>query len=172
MFSTRVTPTTYETVDSLFIVDSLLDDLENLMNHPVELDIIMKSHMEILREELTLSRSFTKDCSMFQNTGVIDESEESLVQIRDVTYEAEYLINSHVVGNLPVWYLKLRLPDVIKKIKLVGTKLKKFISKIHDINVMERFSGEVSGITTSRLDNFIVDFDDERNRILEDLMGG
>ncbi|KAK4480883.1 hypothetical protein RD792_011735 [Penstemon davidsonii] len=94
---------TYDVIDSIFIVDSLIEDLENLMNNRIHLIINeMKVQIITLHEELMISRSMLKDIRTRQDTVHMDELNESIVQIRDVTYEAEYLVNSYVVGNLPL----------------------------------------------------------------------
>ncbi|KAK4479977.1 hypothetical protein RD792_013031 [Penstemon davidsonii] len=113
---------------------------------------------------------------MPQDNVNMDELNESLVQIRDVAYEAEYLVNSYVVGNLPLWHLNIRLPAVIPNITLIGTKLLeiKTISDIKVLKVMKDFSGEESSnamkTSSAMVDNTIVPFVEERKKILGDLI--
>ncbi|KAK4480905.1 hypothetical protein RD792_011763 [Penstemon davidsonii] len=170
---------TYDVIDSIFIVDSLIEDLENLMNNQIHLIINeMKVQIITLYEELTISRSLLKDIRMQQDTVHMDELTESLVKIRNLAYESEYLVNSYVVGNLPIWYLNLRLPVVIPKFELIRTRLQE-IKTIYDIKVLDikkDFSREVPtqamGTPTTMIIDIVVGFDDEMTKILDDLTGG
>ncbi|KAK4480906.1 hypothetical protein RD792_011764 [Penstemon davidsonii] len=170
---------TYDVIDSIFIVDSLIEDIENLMNNQIHLIINeMKVQIITLHEELMISRSMLKDIRTPQDTVHMDELNESLVQIRDVTYEAEYLVNSYVVGNLPLWYLNLRLPIVIPKFKLIRTRLQE-IKTIYDIkvlNIKKDFSKEVKTqdmrTPTTMIIDIVVGFEDEIANISNDLIGG
>ncbi|KAK4480900.1 hypothetical protein RD792_011758 [Penstemon davidsonii] len=170
---------THDVIDSVFIVDSLIEDLENLMNNQIQLITNeMKVQIITLHEELTISRSLLKDIRMPQYTVHMDELNESLVQIRDVAYEAEYLVNSYVVGNLPIWYLNLRLPVVIPKFELIRTRLQE-IKTIYDIKVLDikkDFSREVPTqamrTPTTMIIDIVVGFEDESANISNDLIGG
>ncbi|KAK4480885.1 hypothetical protein RD792_011737 [Penstemon davidsonii] len=170
---------TYDVIDSKFIVDSLIEDLENLMNNQIHLIINeMKVQIITLHEELTISRSLLEDIRMPQDIIHMDELNESLVQIRDVAYEAEYLVNSYVVGNLPIWYLNLRLPVVISKFELIRTRLQE-MKTIYDIKVLDikkDFSREVPTqamrTPTTMIIDIVVGFEDESANILNDLIGG
>ncbi|KAI3462427.1 hypothetical protein Pfo_019090 [Paulownia fortunei] len=103
-------------VDSLFIVNSLVNDLEDLMNRGDDLIVDVWDGIGTLQEELILLRSFLE---VFKE----QHHAELVLWIRDAAYEAEYLINSFVIGDIPICYLTLRLPDVIQKIKLIGIGL-------------------------------------------------
>ncbi|KAK4480932.1 hypothetical protein RD792_011790 [Penstemon davidsonii] len=170
---------TYDAMDLIFIVDALIEDLENLMNNQIHLIINgMKVQIITLHEELTISRSLLKDTRMPNDTVHMDELNESLVQIRDVAYEAEYLVNSYVVGNLPLWYLNIRLPVVIPKFKLIRKRLQE-IKTIYDIKVLDIkkiISGEVSNqakeTPATMNDDIVVGFEDESANISNDLLGG
>ncbi|KAK4480941.1 hypothetical protein RD792_011799 [Penstemon davidsonii] len=170
---------TYDVIDSIFIVDSLIEDLENLMNNQIHLIINeMKVQIIALHEELAISRSLLNYIKLPQDTIHMDELNESLVHIRDVTYEAEYLVNSYVVGNLPLWYLNLRLPIVIPKFKLIRTRLQE-IKIIYDVRVLDikkSFSREVPTQYMRTPPTMIIDimvgFKDESANILNNLLGG
>ncbi|KAL2553368.1 putative late blight resistance protein-like protein R1B-12 [Forsythia ovata] len=99
-----VTPKT--AVVSLFLVDSLLDDLKDLMKLKDDRIVYVKDQMTTILDELMLLRSLA-DMEV--------QLEEFLKQIRDIAYEVEYIINSYA----SVWYLTLRLPQVMKKIQLI-----------------------------------------------------
>ncbi|KAK4482054.1 hypothetical protein RD792_011598 [Penstemon davidsonii] len=178
-FHPFVVSRTYDVIDSIFIVDSLIEDLENLINYQIHLIINeMKVQIITLHEELTISRSLLKDIRMPQDIVHMDELNESLVQIRDVAYEAEYLVNSYVVGNFPLWYLNLRVPVVIPKFKLIRTRLQE-IKPIYDIKVFDikkDFNRDVPTqpmeTPTAMIVDIVVGFDDEGQRFWMILLEG
>ncbi|KAI3462450.1 hypothetical protein Pfo_019113 [Paulownia fortunei] len=116
-------------VDSLFIVNSLVNDLEDLLNRDYDLIVDVWDGIGTLQEELMLLRSFVE---VFKE----QHHAELVFWIRDAAYEAEYLINSFVVGGIPIWYLTLRLPDVIQKIKLIGIRLEEIKKNYNDVKYL------------------------------------
>ncbi|KAG8365135.1 hypothetical protein BUALT_Bualt18G0072900 [Buddleja alternifolia] len=136
------------TVDSLFIVDSLLYDLEDLMNH-----------------------------AKVRRSSEMEEFKEPVMRIKDVAYEAEFLINSYLVGDVPFWYLTIRLPDVVRKIKLIRSGLEEIKTNydhIGALKVANEFSEQVSlqPNRSSVVDDIIVGFEEKAIDILEQLVGG
>ncbi|CAA2980989.1 late blight resistance homolog R1A-3 [Olea europaea subsp. europaea] len=104
-----VTPKT--AVVSLFLVDSLLDDLRDLISHKDDRIVDVKDEAITIHDELKLLRTLLAEIEVER----YPELEEFLIQIRDIAYEVEYIINSFA----PVWYLTIRLPQVHEKIKLI-----------------------------------------------------
>ncbi|KAK6150807.1 hypothetical protein DH2020_015739 [Rehmannia glutinosa] len=161
---------------SLFIVDSLVYDLEDLMNREDGLIVNVKDQIKVLHHGLLLSQSLLKGIKVPPDSD-IKELKETKSRIRDVTYEVEYLISSFLAGNAPLWYLTVRLTDVIHKIRLVGTALQE-IQKNYDsgaLKVAEEFSVAQISSETKRIyevDNTIVGFEDRATDILDQLVGG
>ncbi|CAA2959153.1 Hypothetical predicted protein [Olea europaea subsp. europaea] len=114
-----VTPKTG--VVSLFIVDSLLDDLKDLMSHKDDRIVDVKDEAITIHDELKLLRTFVAEIEVER----YPELEEFLIQIRDIAYEVEYIINSFAL----VWYLTIRLPQVHEKIKLIRMLLQEMKKK-------------------------------------------
>ncbi|KAK6140663.1 hypothetical protein DH2020_025597 [Rehmannia glutinosa] len=132
-----MTPTNTVPVDSLFIVDSLLYDLNDLMYREGGPIVDVKDQIELLHQGLMLSKSLLNGVKMPPNL----EIQETVTRIRQVSYEAEYLISSFLSGNAPLWYFTVRLTHVIHKIKLIETLLQE-IRKNYDIgalNIAEEF---------------------------------
>ncbi|KAK6150802.1 hypothetical protein DH2020_015734 [Rehmannia glutinosa] len=171
-----MTPKTTVSVDSLFILDSLLYDLNDLMNREGGLIVDVKDQIEMLRQGLMLSKSLLKGVKV-PPTSEIQELKETVTRIRDVAYEAEYLISSFLSGNAPLWYLTVRLTDVIYKIKLIETMLLE-IRKNYDIGALkiaEEFSVEQISSQAkkySEVDDIIVGLEDTTTYILDQLVGG
>ncbi|KAL2532576.1 putative disease resistance protein [Abeliophyllum distichum] len=163
--------TSNSSVISVFIVDSLLDDLDDLINHKSDLIVHVKDQITTFHEELIFSRSLLRDIEVQQNKEMI----ECLMLLRDLAYEAEYIINSFVVGEVPVWYFTLRLSSVILKNKVIGTKLSEIklnfgIGRLEVVESPREVSSQAKIIPM--VDEIIVGFEDERIQIASQLVGG
>ncbi|KAL2549347.1 putative late blight resistance protein-like protein R1B-12 [Forsythia ovata] len=89
-FSNQLSVTTRNTaLDSISIVDSILDYLSHLINNKASLIVDVKDQITTLHEELNFSRSFLRDIEVQQNKRLF----ECEMQLRDLAYEAEYIIN-------------------------------------------------------------------------------
>ncbi|KAL2553328.1 Disease resistance protein RPP13 [Forsythia ovata] len=106
-----VTPKT--SVVSLSLVDSTLDYLNDLMDNEDDKFVDLKDQIRTIHQELTFFLTYLE-------VEKYPELEEFLIRIRDIAYEVEYIINSFA----PVWYLTLRLPQVIEKIRLIRTQFR------------------------------------------------
>ncbi|KAL2552900.1 Disease resistance protein RPP13 [Forsythia ovata] len=135
-----LTPKT--TVVSLFLLDSLLDDLNVLMIQKYERSIDVKDQIRTIHEELKLLRVFFEDMEVQQHP----EFEGFLRETSDIAYEVLYILTSYA----PVWYLNLRLPQLLENIKLLRMPLEKLNNYL-----TEQASSE----------NIVVDFRAEANRI-------
>ncbi|KAI3451637.1 hypothetical protein Pfo_008302 [Paulownia fortunei] len=170
----NITPTT-AAVDSLFSVDSLLYDLEDLLNRDDSLIVDVKDQIKIMHQELMLSQSFIKSVKEPPHSEM-EKLKEPVIRIREVAYEAEYLINSFLVGDAPLWYFSIRLPQVIHKIKLIGTELLEIKTKydIGALKVAKDFSAQLSfqAKRNSIVDDITVGFEDKATHILDQLLGG
>ncbi|KAL2553420.1 putative late blight resistance protein-like protein R1A-3 [Forsythia ovata] len=110
-----LTPKT--SVVSLFLFYSLLDDLNLIMIQKYEMSIDVKDQIRTIIEELKSLRSFLEDMEVQKHP----ELEGFLIQTSDIAYEVLYILTSYA----PVWYLNLRLPQVMEKIKLIRLALEK-----------------------------------------------
>ncbi|KAL2532956.1 Disease resistance protein RPP13 [Abeliophyllum distichum] len=174
-----LTPKT--SVVSLFLFDSLLDDLNVLMIQKYETSIDVKDQIRTIHEELKLLRVFFEHMEVQQHP----EVEGFLIQTSDIAYEVLYILTSYA----HVWYLTLRLPQVMEKIKLIRMPLEKLnkypteqvspqaekppediLADFHaEANRIEEVSLEAQ--TPSIEENIFVGFDDEANEITEILLG-
>ncbi|KAG8367871.1 hypothetical protein BUALT_Bualt16G0117700 [Buddleja alternifolia] len=163
-------------VDSFSIIGSLLRDLEELiMNREDDLIVNMKGQINLLHQGLKLSLSFLKDIKVLRLSD-IEELKEVVMRIRDVAYESEYLINSFLVGYARLWYLNIRIPNVIHKNKLIETGIQE-IEKKYDIGalkVAKDFSAQLSlhAKRNSDVEDIIVGLEDKTIDILDQLTGG
>ncbi|KAL2532909.1 NB-ARC domain-containing protein [Abeliophyllum distichum] len=107
-----VTPKT--SVVILSLVDSILDYLNDLMNKKDNRIFNLKDQIRTIHQELMFLQSFLTDIKVEK----YPELEEFFIRIIDIAYEVEYIINSFA----PVWYLTLRIPQVMEKIQLVSTQ--------------------------------------------------
>ncbi|KAL2553322.1 putative late blight resistance protein-like protein R1A-3 [Forsythia ovata] len=74
----------------------------------------LKDQIRTIHQELMFLQSFLTN----KEVEKYPQLEEFFIRIRDVAYEVEYIINSFA----PVWYLTLRIPQVMEKIQLVSTQ--------------------------------------------------
>ncbi|KAL2528413.1 putative late blight resistance protein-like protein R1B-12 [Forsythia ovata] len=157
---------------SIFIVDSVLDYLNHLINNKARLIVDVKDQITTLHEELNFSRSFLRDIEVQQNKELIEYE----MQLRDLAYEAEYIINWFTAGEVPVWYLTLRLSNFIQKNKLIRTALPeiKLNYGINSLEVVESPCEVSSQVARSipMVDEIIVGFKDETMQIARQLVRG
>ncbi|KAG8387869.1 hypothetical protein BUALT_Bualt02G0066100 [Buddleja alternifolia] len=163
-------------VDSSSIIVYVLRDLEELMHQEDDLIVHMKGQLKIVHQRLVLSQSFLKDIEVLQLSEMEEELKQVVMIIRDVAYEAEYLINSFLVKDAPLWYLIIKIPNVIHKNKLIGTGLQE-IKKKYDIEALKLtkdFSPQLSlqAKRNSDVEDVIVGFEDKTTDILDLLTGG
>ncbi|KAL2542793.1 Disease resistance RPP8-like protein 3 [Abeliophyllum distichum] len=173
-----LTPKT--SVVSLFLFDSLLDDLNLIMIQKYETSIDVKDRIRTIIEELKSLRSFLQDMEVRKHP----ELEGFLIQTSDIAYEVLYILTSYA----PVWYLNLRLPQVMEKIKLIKLpveKLNKYQTEqvsSQDIVVdfhadANRIAGMLKDVENPRQkapsikEDISVGLDDEANEITEILIG-
>ncbi|KAL2455156.1 putative disease resistance protein [Forsythia ovata] len=141
-----LTPKT--SVVSLFLFYSLLDDLNLIMIQKYEMSIDVKDQIRTIIEELKSLRSFLEDMEVQKHP----ELEGFLIQTSDIAYEVLYILTSYA----PVWYLNLRLPQVMEKIKLIRLALEK----------LNKYPTEkVSSQDEKPLEDIVVDFHADANRI-------
>ncbi|CAA2960890.1 Hypothetical predicted protein [Olea europaea subsp. europaea] len=99
-----------------FNVDSFLDDLMYMMNNNSDNVIGMDYQIVALHKELMSLGSSVTDRAVQHEA----EHVEHMIQKRHIAYEVEYVINS-----LPhVWYLILRIPQLIEKIQIIKMAIK------------------------------------------------
>ncbi|KAL2532921.1 NB-ARC domain-containing protein [Abeliophyllum distichum] len=149
-----VTPKT--SVVSLPLVDSTLDYLNDLMDKDDDKFVDLKDQIRTIHQELTFLQFFAT-CIEVEK---YPELEEIFIRIRYIAYEVEYIINSFA----PVWYLTLRLPQVIEKIQHVKTQLQE--KKIHD-DVMQKnteYRSQQVSLQAQRPDR-IIGLEDVENEI-------
>ncbi|KAL2553277.1 putative late blight resistance protein-like protein R1B-17 [Forsythia ovata] len=173
-------------VVSLFLFDSLLDDLNLLMIQKYETSIDVKDQIRTIHKELKLLRFFYEDMEVQQHP----ELEGFLIQSSDIAYEVLYILTSYT----PIWYLNLRLPQVMEKIKFIRMPLEKFskypseqVSSQAEKSPEDILANKIAGMlkdsentsqkvsleaqTPSIEEDIFVGLDDEANEITEILLG-
>ncbi|XP_022846275.1 putative disease resistance RPP13-like protein 3 [Olea europaea var. sylvestris] len=154
---------------SLFIVDSVLDDLMDLINNKSDWILGQNDQIVMLHEELFLLGSSVTSIAVQQEA----EQQELIIKTRDVAFEVEYVINSFP----PVWYLTLRHPQLIEKIQLIMMAIKEMKNDIDVAGMAEiaKYPGEHLSLQPkdpSILEDVIVGFEDVALEIAEQLVRG
>ncbi|XP_022857731.1 putative late blight resistance protein homolog R1A-3 [Olea europaea var. sylvestris] len=159
---------TKSSVISFFTVDTLLDDLEDLINYKAERIVPVKDQLIMLYEELSLLRSTLNYIVVARHLRL----EELAMKTRDLAYEISYVINSVT----PVWYLTLRLSQLLEKIHLVKMAIQGKKSSSIDAGIPEEeYPCEQVPPQAKELDNLEVDFvgfKDEKIKITDQLTSG
>ncbi|XP_022870595.1 putative late blight resistance protein homolog R1A-3 isoform X2 [Olea europaea var. sylvestris] len=159
-------------VVSLFIVDSVLDDLMDLINNKSDSTGVVNDQivmLQTLQKELMLLGSSITDIALQQEA----EHEELVIRSRDIAYEVEYVIKSF----RQAWYLSLRLPQLIDKIQLITMAIEKMKNNV-DISRMSIFSKhphehvDPQSEESPILEDFVVGFDNVTIEIVEQLARG
>ncbi|KAL2531489.1 putative disease resistance RPP13-like protein 3 [Abeliophyllum distichum] len=157
---------------SLFIFDSVLDDLMYLINNKSDRIVGVKDQIVMLHKELMSLGSSVTNITMQEEA----QHEEVLIQAIDIAYEVEYVINSFP----PDWYLALRLPQLIEKIQLIRMSrmsIQETKNKVDVAGVPEvpNYRGEQVSSQSKEpliLEDIVVGFDNMEIEIAEQLVGG
>ncbi|KAL2551582.1 putative late blight resistance protein-like protein R1B-17 [Forsythia ovata] len=154
---------------SLFIVESVLDDLMHLINNNSDRIVGVDDQIVMLHEELMLLGSSVTNIAVQQEA----EHEELLIRTRDIAYEIEYVINS----TPHVWYLTLRLPQLFEKIQLIRMSIHEIKNKIETAGMPEVAKypvGQVSSQSKEPLikEDIVVGFDNVAIEIADQLVRG
>ncbi|KAL2466062.1 putative disease resistance protein [Abeliophyllum distichum] len=159
-------PNTYLVL--LFIVDSVLDDLMHLINNNFERIVGLNDQIITVHEELMSLGSSITDIVVQQEA----EHEKLVIRTRDIAYEVEYVVNSFP----PVWYLTLRLPQLIEKIQLIRMSIKEIKNKLDVAGVPEvPYQGEQVSSQYEEppiLEDIVVGFGNMEIKIAEQLVRG
>ncbi|CAA3014910.1 late blight resistance homolog R1A-3 [Olea europaea subsp. europaea] len=159
---------TKSSVMSFFAVDSLLDDLEDLINYKADRIVPVKDQIIMLYEELSLLRSTLNYLVLARHL----QLKELAMKTRNLLYEISYVINSVT----PVWYPTLRLPQLLEKIHLVKMAIQEKKSNSIDAGIPEEeYPCEQVQPQAKELDNLdddFVGFEDVKTRIVEQLISG
>ncbi|KAL2486098.1 putative disease resistance protein [Abeliophyllum distichum] len=159
---------TKTSVISVFVVDSLLNDLQDLMDQKADKISGVKDQIRTIHDDLLYFRSFLRDIEMQQHPKL----EQVMMRIPDTAHEIEYIVNSFA----PVWYLEIRLPHVMEKIKLIRMAFEE-MKKNHEngiLQVANSPSQQVSLQAEKPLisEEIMVGFKVEAKNIEEQLRGG
>ncbi|KAL8499440.1 hypothetical protein ACS0TY_022416 [Phlomoides rotata] len=157
-------------VDSILILDSVVEDLEDVLKREHHQIADVKDQLIILHHELLLSHSLIKDMRSPQPLE-IEEVKEAMMRIGGVAHQAEYLITSFLGKDAPLWYVFKRLTHLNQNIVPIRTELQDITQnyKFRGLTVAElpfhdKRNTEVNDVT--------VGFEDKTEEILYQLVGG
>ncbi|XP_073152508.1 putative late blight resistance protein homolog R1A-3 [Henckelia pumila] len=154
-------------VVSPYVLHFLLEDLEELKDR--DDDVI--NEMRTLYEEL-LSMQVLFSGMEAEQKGVIQELERVVITIRDIAYEARYIIELFTVEDVPLWYFTVRVSHVRDRIQNVKADLAE-MRKGYNTRVRKVATAVPLEAKTLPLgDDHVVGFEDEANKTIEQLVGG
>ncbi|KAL8504247.1 hypothetical protein ACS0TY_022830 [Phlomoides rotata] len=154
-------------VDSFLILDSVVEDLEDVLKREHHQIADVKDQLIILHHELLLSHSLIKDMRSLE----IEEVEEAMMRIGGVAHQAEYLITSFLGKDAPLWYVVNRLTHLNQNIVPIRTELQVITHNykfggltVAELPFHDKRNTEVNDVT--------VGFEDKTEEILYQLVGG
>ncbi|KAL8504310.1 hypothetical protein ACS0TY_022880 [Phlomoides rotata] len=157
-------------VDSILILDSVVEDLEGVLKREYHQIADVKDQLIILHHELLLSHSLIKDMRSPQPLE-IEEVKEAMMRIGGVAHQAEYLITSFLVKDAPLWYVFKRLTHLNQNIVPIRTELQDITQNykfggltVAELPFHDKRNTEVNDVT--------VGFEDKTNEILYQLVDG
>ncbi|KAL8502533.1 hypothetical protein ACS0TY_021611 [Phlomoides rotata] len=162
-------------VDSILILDSLVDDLKDLLKRKDDRIADVKDQIRRLHKRLMRLHSSINEMRSPQPSE-IEELKEPLMRIGDMAYQAEYLITSFVVKDAPLWYVIRRLTDLNHKVKHIGKEFQTIKQKYQrgSLKVAENFSAELPlhDKRNSEANEVTIGFEEKTTDILYQLVGG
>ncbi|KAL8504231.1 hypothetical protein ACS0TY_022822 [Phlomoides rotata] len=154
-------------VDSILILDSVVEDLDGVLKREYHQIADVKDQLIILHHELLLSHSLIKDMRSLE----IEQVKEALMRIGGVAHQAEYLITSFLVKDAPLWYVVKRLTHLNQNIVPIRTELQDITQNykfggltVAELPFHDKRNTEVNDVT--------VGFEDKTEEILYQLVGG
>ncbi|KAL8504249.1 hypothetical protein ACS0TY_022832 [Phlomoides rotata] len=165
-FAYTTTPKT-SIIDSILILDSVVEDLDDVLKREYHQISDVKDLLIILHHELLLSHSLIKDMRSLE----IEEVKEAMMRIGGVAHQAEYLVTSFLVKDAPLWYVFKRLTHLNQNIVPIRTELQDIILNykfggltVAELPFHDKRNTEVNYVT--------VGFEDKTEEILYQLVGG
>ncbi|KAL8497231.1 hypothetical protein ACS0TY_020788 [Phlomoides rotata] len=163
-------PTT-SIVDSILILDSLVDDLKDLLERGDDRIADVKDQVNLLHHELLLSHSSINDMRSPQPSEV-EELKDPLMRIGGIAHQAEYLITSFLVKDAPLWYVFNRLTDLNHRIQPVRTELQLITLKYSSFGGLKVVEEPIQDKRNTEVNVVTVGFEDITIKTLDQLVGG
>ncbi|XP_071930473.1 putative late blight resistance protein homolog R1A-3 [Coffea arabica] len=160
-------------VDKLGIVDSFLRNLMGLLESRANSIVFLKHQFEKLLSDLEFLRAFLVDTAKQQNE--LEDLVYMWSYIAGVTNEVEFVIDSFLVGDYPVWYYKLRVSVAVDVIELIKSKVRAFCDHHnHNLYLQKSMSSDpvLSEVNSPKIDGTLVGFLDEAETIRVKLTRG
>ncbi|MCD9558736.1 hypothetical protein HAX54_016311 [Datura stramonium] len=157
----------------LGVIDLFLHYLDCLLIMSDDSVVLVKHEVETMKLDLVGLYSFLSDLGKKRTEDKL--SQEIFTHIIQVAFEAENVIDSIISREKRLWYLMLYLIDVIEEIKIIKEQVTKIDRKVYDtINpqVGKTFTCANSLLSSATIDEVMVGFEDETERIIYQLIGG
>ncbi|XP_016495876.1 putative late blight resistance protein homolog R1C-3 [Nicotiana tabacum] len=145
--------------DALGFSSFLVDSLKELLSFHSGSLASVKDQLEVFYEELESLQPFLKGVAEQGNNEHDEIIHNFAERVIDKAYEVEYIIDSFVVGDVPLTYLTEWLSEIIREIKLIRAELTRYREK------KMTFASPASN-------EELVGFDDVRETIMGRLLRG
>lgn len=163
---------TFPKSDGVVFNDFLLGEMRELLASNPDKISFVRNEVEELMGKLEYSRAFLKD-----TIEQPDENKNLLTRLLCLMYEAEYIIDMFVVGDVPLWYCHLALFNAIEETNFIKAEaLDYYLDKKRCDTTVQNAKPASSHTTLEasnpRIEEVIVGFDDQADIIVDQLMNG
>lgn len=156
-------------IDGLGYIDSLLKNLDELLNCQGDSIAILKHQIELVHDELSSLKS-----SLEHIVRKIEKHylKDLMKHVIDVVHKAEYIINSYVVRDCPLWNHMLWISDLLEEIKLIKKKIERIIKYKSSLTMETNAGKTIPPRSAQAHPEVVIGFKVEANKIIEQLIGG
>lgn len=170
----EVPPFNFPRIDGLGFTDFLLENLRKLLKCKAFSVAFVKHQIETIMGELEFFKSFLMNTVEERN--LHKELKDLGTYVTGAAYEAEYVIESFLMGDRPTWYYILQLSNVVRAIQLIKGKVAAIYDE-HSHHVSVQNVSKISNYVSSepnapKFDELVVGFHDEAETIIERLTRG
>ncbi|KAI3467120.1 hypothetical protein Pfo_023783 [Paulownia fortunei] len=132
-------------IDALSFIDFVLKNLDELQKLRADSIVLLKHQIESIHGELVSLRPLLKEIleKCYEH-----EMKDLMACIIEVAHEAEFVINSIVVQDGPLWYHMLWISELIEEFKFIKMKLRHILKERYFIT--NPYAGNTSSIVSSQ----------------------
>ncbi|XP_027100548.1 putative late blight resistance protein homolog R1A-10 [Coffea eugenioides] len=154
-------------------IDCLLGDLSELLNSEAGFLVSLRHQVHAVHRDLEFLRSFLSDIKeQYNDRPDLKSFVSSIIQ---VSLEAEYLIETFVVGNCLRWYHPLWLSDLLEDLNLFKVQATEICTNEHTISIHDVPTSSMNMVSPAKIpmiDEVVIDLTDEKKLIIDRLTAG
>ncbi|KAI5678731.1 hypothetical protein M9H77_09681 [Catharanthus roseus] len=171
----KLMPSEFSNTVGLCFIESFLENLKVMLCHFDNSIAFPKCRIETVQKEFEFFYSFLSN--MEKQLDQQDKLKYLWTQVIEVAYHAEYVIDSFVIKDSPIWYYMLWLGDIMEEIQIVKADATNLLeemqcdTKAHTTK-KPSVSALISRANSPTLDERVVGFEDEEEKVMQLLLRG